>query len=293
MKILKTSFLCVVASALLFSSCSQDDDIDITTSDKLIEKTFNVGTASPQSRAAINDFNSNESTVEIGWTTKDIVSVFAVGHEESSPFTFTGIMGNFNTQGFFTGKTHDVQEYYALYPHQSDATLDNNKKLHVTIPSSQRAIHGTFDPAAGLQMGKASSTGEITLGNLCAYFYITVDKECSGIEMETVDNSNWYLAGKVTASTSSGSAKIEGFDDCTNKITMTGLPDAGVSTKGTYFIAFIPTSGVDATSGTKSPQFKITLKGLRGNNKNISFKTMEGASYVAGHFYNLGTYTYQ
>lgn len=278
MNIFKSSILFIFGCALLFSACSNEEDA-IDTSNVLVKKTFYVGSTGSESRASITAHT--EQSIDISWQSTDKISVFAEGHRENNnnQFSWEKKLNTGNTASF-TGETYNLtsgQKYYILYPYQESAYLENSQ-VCCNIPNSQNATEGTFDPAAGIQIGDASSSsGIVDLSHLCAYVFLNVDASCTSIKMKA-NSTTWHLAGDVKATLGSGGALIQGFGTCQDEITLSGINKAG-----TYFIAFVPTTG--SSQGEDSPSITVTVS---GNNKNMSRTIKAGKNMAAGNFYNLG-----
>lgn len=293
----------VLVSALSFSSCS-DDEAEIQS--HLVEKTFYVGTSSNESRAAIYDY-SNQITPPVYWTSGDFVSVFPIGKTASNyKFEYKGGIDNQDdSYGKFQGTTlSDETKFFILYPWQKGAHLDEQNRVFFNIPCTQSAINGTFDPAAGVQLGDAASDAKyVDLKNMCAYFSLTVKPGCTGVRIETVKQdpnktetswipeTSWHLAGDVYASVGSAGNKIEVFGECQNYVELSGIPQ-NASADETYIMAFIPTTGTAATGD--SPRIRVTITGDETKNSGYSTDIVRiikpAQQFAAGVVYNLGTY---
>lgn len=277
---ISTFLFSLVSGILLFSSCSEDIN-DITASDTRIPLTFGIDSPDGSTRA----YKENRDFV---WDKGDQVTIFAQGHVDGDPFSFerySTTQQDLRHQGRFSGTTwkiDDTKYYWALYPAQSDSKLVGNTSsayVECTIPTTQKAKNDTFDPAACVQVGTASpQAGQIEMHNVCAFFYVTVGKGCSGIRIES-SNSDWNLSGKVQVEANSSGASIKQFTgDNKNYVELTDIPSEG----GTFYLAFVP-------STHNTPSFTVSFTGVYS--ADIIFNSK--STFSAGHTYYLGDFTEQ
>lgn len=288
--------LAFAASLLIFTSCSNEaDEIVDVNKDVKVKKVFGVGIQTSESRTAIvGTPGTDVDHLSVHWTQDDKLSVFAQGHEgeQGDKFSWASWQGN-DSHKFanFEGSTHQIesgQSYFVLYPAQDNARLlsvNGEPRLRFNIPDIQHAVQNSFDPAADIQVGKSASIGtstqSINLLNACAFFYITLQPGYSQVDLTVQENEKWHLAGTVTAEVASGGALIKDFEsDCKNEISLINT-EAG----GTYFIAFIPTSGF-------KDKLTLTLHKMnQGGVMSLNFeKANGGLTFTVGNYYYLGSY---
>ena len=280
--------LALAAGVCLFASCSSeaDDIVENIDNNVKVKKVLGVGTPTSVSRSSIANLDlSGHTTQDVHWAEGDKLSVFAEGHEKGDEFTWASWpSSSLHNQANFEGYTYEgVSAYYILYPAQDNARLlstPEGPRLKFNIPRVQHAVDGSFDPAAGIQAIKASSIDTPTnLLNACSYFYITLEPGYSKVEIEVPDNTTWHLAGTVTADVHTGGVTIKGFEpDCSNSIDLVGT-EAG----GTYFIAFIPTSGF-------KNKLQLTLHKEAGVESYEFEKATDGLTFSVATYYDLGSY---
>lgn len=300
----KVYYLFVIVAGISFLTSCNKEKIDSPNSNEKVPMTFGI-TMSNESdlstRATVVDLNFNYASQNIFWEEGDQVTIFAENHTYGDTFTFTGEYGTPKNTGVFSGMTYETNGYYGLYPAQRSAKLsyDSNGKgrLSFNIPSQQTARKNSFDPTAAIQIGKAESWGNNTLSllNVCAYFSITVGPGCETVSVEAKSDagqSEWYLAGNVTAEVSSASTAIKELDEanCQRKIVLSG--DA-LKDGGTFLIPFIPS--------TRCPKIVVKTTFYPNTNsfnqpdktfipKNDANDESGKYQFAAGYIYELGTF---
>jgi len=288
----------IIASVSIFTSCSKDEENSVNNDGK-VEMTFGVtlpNEVGNTTRAVVNDLSGDNPGIY--WENGDEISVFTEKSSKGDTFRFdtNGWASRHNT-GTFSGRSYaNAGYYYGLYPAQSTASLVDGK-LAFNIPDKQTAVLNTFDPKAGIQIGKAQSwdsSSNVTLGlkNVCAYFAVTVGEGCESVIVTAQSNADmdpWYLAGDVKSDISkitSGGVSITEFVNCQSSITLSG---GVIKQGGTFLIPFIPSSQcpkifVKTTFYANSDNF---------NQPDASFvpKTEDGKfQFQAGRIYDLGEY---
>lgn len=291
--------LAIFASIISFSACTNIVLDEESCKDKKTKMTFGVSLEENEvsSRAIVNGLSgSNPSII---WQDKDEISVFTSRKTIGDTFGFDKYVEHENN-GYFSGESYANAGYYwGLYPAQSSARLANGK-LTFTIPNQQTATALTFDPKAGIQIGKAQSwDGEsnptLSLKHACAYFCIEVGEGCESVivkaQSETGEEVK-YLAGTVSANAeadiSEGGVKITEYVNCQSQITLSG---GTIKNSGKFLIAFIPSTKcpkifVKTTFYPNTDRFNQPAKLFSPNttDENGTF------SFIAGRIYNLGKY---
>ena len=151
-------------SFLLLASCAKEQeepDIPPVPEDDLPAGTmsFKVQTTEPESKVALDGLSID---FEVGdalaiW---DGVALRKFVAEDSGE----GIV--------FTGEAAQVDTYWAFYPWSSDCLVtpvEGTPVWEATLPDTQHAVAGGFDPEACFGVGKGGSDHIINLKNVCAY----------------------------------------------------------------------------------------------------------------------------
>lgn len=266
-------YIAVIAVSIsAFSSCSENEIEKAPVSNVRVMKTIGVGIPSSNTRAYLT-YNGTQSTYGIYWNETDKITLFAEGHEIGDTFDFVEYTGEFNNQAIFKGMTYEAQNYTILYPAQNSARL-TDEGLVFTIPSVQKATPGSFDPAAGVQIGSATDEAESpTLKNTVAYLLFHAEPDVYSVEMKS-NISDWYLSGTVIGNPKSGGGLITGFVDGKNNVKMNDIPAEG----GDFLFAFIPS--------TSNPGFTISVSTKNGS-YDIEFSSKN--QFAAAQIYKLGT----
>lgn len=263
----------IAASISAFASCSESEIENAPVSNERIEKTFGVGTPSSFTRAYIDGFDRDHTTMDVVWDPNDKVTIFAKGHDIGDTFNYSGPMSQRNNANF-SGKTYVADTYWALYPAQESARLLDNGYVQFNIPAKQNATKGTFDPAAGIQVGRAG-TGTSIISTRFAVSFISFHLSAgfSSVKISAKD-SGWYLSGTVTADAHSNGTSIKSFVNCTNSVELVNINGE----EGDYVIAFIPTT--DLKEG-----FSVDFQG-----KSMHLDYTFSQQFNAGNVYELGSF---
>lgn len=265
----------IATSISTLSSCSENEIDKAPVSNVRVEKTIGVGIPSSTTRAYLDSFDKEHPTYAIYWSETDKITLFAEGHEVGDTFDFYEYSGTFKHHATFKGMTYEAENYTILYPAQSSARLTNEGYVQFNIPSEQKATPGSFDPAAGIQIGHATAATELPiLKNAVAYLSFHAEPGLSWVEMKS-KTAGWYLSGDVTANPKSGGTLINGFVKGSETITLTGIPAEG----GDFVIAFIPSNGI--------PGFEFTTHSSNGV-KQLDFQSKQ--QFLAGNIYHLGSF---
>lgn len=268
---------CAVSMCLV--SCSSDDATDEAQTNEKISLTIGAGADIAKSgeltRAYVADPKADPN-VAIMWELGDKISLFSQANNSNSQFEATEVTTN---KAKFTGTTTKADNYYFLYPYQSDAALvkiDGKYYIKATIPADQPATPGTFYPKAMLQTGTISGADptSVNLKNTCAFLYITVPAGVASVDV-TSDGS-YGLAGTMYIEPASNGSVIKS-DGWTSRSTTATISGIG-GKAGTYVLCVAPS--------TTYPTLTVTVNGVNGTKKTA---TKTGTiSINAGFFYSLG-----
>lgn len=274
-------FALALSASLFFCNSCSNDAADSLENDVKIEKTFGISSIDSETRTVISGINPTAGTYGVDWQTTDKVSVFAEGHSVGDVFRFVEFDSEQYRSAQFKGMTYNKTKFWALYPAQQDARLIDDNLLQFTIPNKQKAVNGSFDPAAGIQIGHVeTATGDIGLKSVCSYFEITVSSNCHSITIESkqdTDGEKWYLAGTVKADAKSAGAPIQEFVNCVSEIELTDIPQEG----GTFYVAFIPSTklpGLDFYLNYEAGTIHLDLEPKTPGNK---------FQFLANHIYPI------
>jgi len=280
--------LASVASAYFMASCSNSEDSDII-EDEPVEMSFMVASPASETRAVVVDLDSQNPTVY--WEETDKINVWGQGSTKKWTFVWNAF-DIFRSRVKFTGKITSAKKYWIMYPNQSDASFDGAGVITATIPPYQKAVAGSFDPAAAIctALSKGQDDTSISIMHACAFLKITTTQPCYSVTVSPVgtssDGKEWLMTGSVNILTSSSASKIslEGSRNANPFVKLTADGTANCTSTfpaGTYLIAI--------ASSTKFPGIDITVDyGLGDNNPHVSNSPEEGLQFKAAYIYNLG-----
>lgn len=271
------SLLVAGVAALAFAGCTSDDDFAPSGETKSLSfvATIDGGArksgASERMKTQLNPNNHNSVT----FCTNDAISVFSASDSKNCKFT-TKDSGESAT---FNGSTAEADNYYALYPHQADASISGTT-IMANFPAEQTAYGEApyFDPSAALSVATADNTNrEFYFYNVGSLVKFTTTEPLAKIVFKGNNGEN--VAGNVSITVGSDPTAT-GADQ--TSITLKPATGQTSIAAGTYYIAVLPQTFAEGftfeayrTAATSEADFTRTI------NKKVEF----GRSHV----YNVGT----
>ena len=222
----------LVAAILTFVSCSSENDEIVADNETNKLMTFTA----TQEGDAVNTktaLSSDGKTMQ--WEEGDKISIFD-GKGNQAFALKTGAGTNSAT---FEGTASEAETYTAIYPYQQNATLSNGKVTNVTLPATQKAIEGGFDPTAALMMAQSNNTS-LQFKNVVGYVKVKPNFACSKIVLRSGSASE-YLAGTGTLTYNSNVPTLDFTTSKSHSITLEG----NIESEKTYYIA-VPTTKLTA-----------------------------------------------
>ena len=269
--------LLFASAALLFAGCAKENITPTETPDNNSQKgditlSFSASQTGFGTKAVIGettiDAEGNKST-PINWQSTDQISVFD-GANENCQFSIKDFNAETTTSCTFEGNVTAVAtDYTAVYPYTEGATINKTGVISgISLPATQTAVAGSFDPSAALMVAKTVSGGrDLAFKNLVGYVKVATDFECKKIELCAASGEK--LAGEGTI-TFDGTPSFTLSDGAESTITLRPAGEGTTIAAGTYYIAvpaktlaagwnisFTATDGkVYSRQGTKQIQFK-------------------------------------
>jgi len=267
--------LACAASTLFVASCSYSESSDLTKNTP-VEMSFTVGAPSSTTRAVVVGVNDQQNPA-VNWETTDKIYVWGLGSTYASTFSQSQF-GKYHNYSTFTGTIIPAEKYWIMYPNQVGASFDGVDVISATIPNCQKAVSGSFDPAAAICTGatKGQDDASVSIKHACAFLKITTTQDCYSVTV----SGNAEMTGDVKIQTSPSGNSLS-FDDNTYtyvKLTADGTENCTTTfPAGTYLMAIAPNEGfpgftVVVDYGTSTPT--VT------NSNTIQFN--------AAYIYNLG-----
>lgn len=218
----------LVAAILTLVSCSSENGEIVADNETNKLMTF---TATQEGDAVNTKTALSSDGKTIQWKEGDKISIFD-GNENQAFALKTGAGTNSAT---FEGTASEAETYTAIYPYQQNATLSGGNVTNVTLPATQKAIEGGFDPTAALMMSQSNNTS-LPFKNVVGYVKVKPNFACSKIVLRS-GRASEYLVGTGTLTYISD---VPTFDFTTSKsdsITLEGNIKSGKN----YYIA-VPTT---------------------------------------------------
>lgn len=268
--------LLFASAALLFAGCSKENLTPTENPDNSqkgdITLSFSASQTGFGTKAVIGETTTDAEgakSTAINWQSTDKISVFD-GDYKNCPFSTKDFSTETPTSCTFEGTvTKLATDYTAVYPYTAAATISETGVISgVTLPATQTAVEGSFDPSAALMAAKTVSGGrELAFKNLVGYVKVTTDFDCKKIELCAA--SEEALAGEGTVSFNEGTPSFALGEGAT-KITLRPEGEGTTIAAGTYYIAVPATTlaagwnisftatddKVYSRQGTKPIQFK-------------------------------------
>lgn len=153
----KIGFYVTALVAGVLASCSNEENIVSPVEEA---EQFVAVIAEGESRTSLDGTDGKG----VLWSTGDNLTIFrknaynykyilATG-EDTKNATFKYGDEYVADKGTVTG----IDKYYAVYPYDKSITINNNKEVTVTIPSTQEYQKGTYDPKAAFMFAESTST---------------------------------------------------------------------------------------------------------------------------------------
>lgn len=248
--------------AMLTACSSENDEIlnnsidEVAQESKLVQMTFS---ATVESDDVTRSYLYNSNKPKTLWSEDDKLSVFS--SPKSSTTTVNQISQEFvvsdrkndNQSADFTGTLTEGNPYIALYPYQSNSSLQITRSgvisytytytLTATIPDEQTGVKGSFDPSA--QLMTAYTTNNVFMfKNMVSLLKFNIkssaDFKINLIKVE--GNNSEGLAGNVSATISTSDGVPTPTIDSNGKKTSVKLKSKGEHFEdGVYYMAICPT----------------------------------------------------
>lgn len=205
----------------------------------------------------------------INWQSTDQISVFD-GANENCQFSTKDFNAETPTSCTFEGTVTAVAtDYTAVYPYTEGATISECVISGISLPATQTAVEGSFDPKAAL-MAATTVEGERELAfkNLVGYVKVATDFECKKIELCAASGEKLAGAGTITFNEGTPSFALGG--DAESTITLLPAGDGTLAAGKTYYIA------VPATTLAAGWSIRLTdtddIVSTKKGSKDITFK---------------------
>lgn len=270
--------LLFASAALLFAGCAKENITPTETPDNNSQKgditlSFSASQTGFGTKAVIGETTTDAQgakSTAINWQSTDQISVFD-GNNQNCEFSINDFNSETPTSCTFEGNVTELAtDYTAVYPYTKGAVISEGVISGVTLPATQTAVAGSFDPKAALMVAKTvSGERELAFQNLVGYVKVTTDFECKQIELCAASGEALAGAGTITFTDGTPSFALGG--DAESTITLLPAGDGTLAAAKTYYIA-VP-------AGTLAAGWNISFTAAddkvysRQGTKPIQFKT--------------------
>lgn len=231
------TFMALAAFSVL-ASCSSDDIQTQDTTGNIKAMTF---TATHEKQESSTRASLAEDMKSINWESGDKISIL----DGTNNCLFTLKSGEGTTSGSFEGVASKADSYTAIYPYQSEISLQRASVSHVTLPAEQTATDNGFDKNAAIMIAK-SENKELQFKNVVGYIKVTPEFECSKIVLEAAKEYEG-LAGTGSIVYVSGEPILEiplNASNHSNSVTLSG----NIKANHSYYIAVSPSFLIEGWS---------------------------------------------
>ena len=267
--------LLFASTALLFAGCAKENITPTENPDNNSQKgditlSFSASQTGFGTKAVIGETTTDAEgakSTAINWQSTDQISVFD-GANENCQFSTKGFNADAPSCTFEGNVTKPAIDYIAVYPYTESATISDGVISGISLPATQTAVAGSFDPKAALMAAKTVEGGrDLAFKNLVGYVKVTTDFECKQIELCAASGEK--LAGAGTITFTEGTPSFTLGDGAVSTITL--LPAGeGTLAAGTYYIA------VSATTLAAGWNIRLTdtddIVSTKKGSKDITFK---------------------
>ena len=234
--------LLFASAALLFAGCAKENITPTETPDNNSQKgditlSFSASQTGFGTKAVIGETTGEgiSKSTAINWQSTDQISVFD-GANENCQFSTKGFNADAPSCTFEGNVTKLAIDYIAVYPYTESATISDGVISGISLPATQTAVAGSFDPKAALMAAKTvSGERELAFKNLVGYVKVTTDFECKKIELCAASGEALAGAGTITFTDGTPSFALGG--DAESTITLLPAGDGTLAAGKTYYIA--------------------------------------------------------
>ena len=261
-------------AALLFAGCAKENLTPTENPDNSqkgdITLSFSASQTGFGTKAVIGETTGEgtSKSTAINWQSTDKISIFD-GDYKNCPFSTKDFSAESPSCTFEGTVTAVANDYIAVYPYTEGATISEGVISGVTLPATQTAVEGSFDPSAALMASKTvDGERELAFQNLVGYVKVATDFDCKKIELCAASGEK--LAGAGTISFNEVTPSFALSEGAESTITLLPAGDGTLAAGKTYYIAVPATTlaagwkisftatddKVYSRQGTKPIQFK-------------------------------------
>lgn len=273
---MRKSVILAASVAILLSGCRESEKLSPETCPDMQTLSFSATCGGDDDVKSILGGTNHRSVL---FSANDAVSLFSTKNTSGAKLTTT--QGTVGTQATFSGTGIRDDSYHVIYPYTSGASFASGTISGLTVPTTQTAVNGSYDPNSTITY--ASTTGTtLHFSNLCALLKIKISKDALSAPVAdsivVTVNSDARMTGTVSVNTASPALSVSGA--CAPRVKLAGE----IIKDSTYYISIIP--------GTYSTVTVTAYQNRYGAAHVIASKHKSTSStFGKGKIYDLGTLT--
>ena len=214
--------------------------------------------SSIQFKATIDDALRTRTVFDgsnLVWSEGDQLNVFTENNNER----YSLVSGAGTPVAGFSGAEVSGSEYYALYPYDAEASL-NQGKIITSFPSVQVARENGISDGTNLSVA-CSSTASLSFRNVGSLVKFQITSENVG-EVVITGNNSEVLAGKITIDWNGGEPVCTVSSDPQPSVSVKPAVSGSAFTPGVYYAAVLPTVFQKGITVTFKPLVSSTGNGV-------------------------------
>lgn len=238
-----------ILSVLLLASCAK-----LTLDEPAPGESYEIDYGAPSFHAVFG--NAEPTKTYLGaddkqyWTADDMVSVFAAS-TANLRYVYCGETGE--KSGVIRKVVSDqkteakaLEANYALYPYDSQATIDENGTMTLSLPGTQQYYSTGFGPEANTMVAVTSSVDDddFSFKNTCGYLVVKLYGKISVQSVTLSGNAGEKIAGPAEVSvTYGGNPTVSMLDNASTSVTIecpTAVKLGESSSEATEFCFVLP-----------------------------------------------------
>ena len=246
---MRTRILSIAAISLIIAACTKESPSNVQQG---------VFTATLDGHTPEVKTQLGADLKSVVWRSGNKISVFAGDKHETYSLAAAS---SGKAAGTFTGNPVSADTYYALYPYQAQAKVENGNII-ATIPSAQTANKNNIGNDMNVAVA-CSNTSELSFKNVGTLIKFNITTKNVG-EVILKGNKNEDLAGKVSIAWNNGDPEwtvVEGVKE----ISLKPYGNAVFET-GTYHFVVLPQTFEEGITMTMKPYAYTTNNVILGAN---------------------------
>ena len=223
----------------------------------------------------------NSFTVSGSWLSGENISLFA-GNDKNQKFSYNGTV--FTPAATAKGSPKAAWAHYAVFPYASNATLSEDGKVNLILPSEQTRIIGGVakDNDVKVAVTPDLETTHLEFRPVCAYLCIRLWGKDQAIKNVTLSS----VGGEALAGVATITPSVNGAPQCQMSGAASGIKlncgselNLGTSERSATEL-WIAVPAVTLLQG-----YSITIVGFYGGEQTITFAN--AISFIAGETYTV------